>query len=192
MPRLVVLCGPSGSGKSTVLKKLFAEYPNDFGFSVSHTSRKPRQGEEDGVHYHFSNKETMQGMVERGEFVENAVFAGNMYGTSFKAVKNVLSQGKNVILDIDMQGVVQLQAKVSSDPTIFQQKPLFIFLAPPSYEILEQRLKGRGTENDESVQLRLEAAKREMEWGSKPGQVDSYIVNDDLETAYQKLKSAIL
>lgn len=80
-PRPLVICGPSGSGKSTLLKRLFKEFPNTFGFSVSHTTRKPRDGEENGIHYHFVNVEDMQAGIENGEFIETAVFSGNMYGT---------------------------------------------------------------------------------------------------------------
>ena len=109
-------------------------------------------------------------------------------GTSLAAVQHVLGQGKNVILDIDMQGVIQLQNKVKADPTLFDKQPLFIFLTPPSEAELEKRLLGRGTETEESANARLAAAKKEIAWGTTPHSVDHVIVNDDLMRAYQELK----
>ncbi|KAJ3293463.1 hypothetical protein HK104_004434 [Borealophlyctis nickersoniae] len=185
------MCGPSGTGKSTLLKKLFQEYPDTFGFSVSHTTRKPRAGEMDGREYHFVEKEKMKAEVAEGKFIESAEFAGNMYGTSYKAVEDVLSSGRHVILDIDMQGVLQLQNQLASGQAKLSGKPLFIFVAPPSVAELEKRLRGRGTETDESAAKRLEAAKKELEWGTKEGAVDAVIVNDDLDKAYGDLKKTI-
>ncbi|KAI8138161.1 guanylate kinase [Fennellomyces sp. T-0311] len=181
--KIFVLFGPSGSGKSTLLKRLFAEYPDTFGFSVSHTTRKPRAGEVDGKDYHFVEKEVMQTDVAAGKFIESATFNGNMYGTSIKAVEDVVDQGKTCILDIEIQGV---QAVKKS-----QLKPRYIFVKPPSLEILEQRLRGRGTETEEAVQGRLAIAKGEIEYGETPGNSDRTIVNDDLESAYAQLKDAI-
>ncbi|KAI8802525.1 guanylate kinase [Cladochytrium replicatum] len=186
--RPIVICGPSGAGKSTLLKKLFAEYPAQFGFSVSHTTRTPRPGEENGVHYHFVARDNMLAEVAEGKFIENAEFSGNLYGTSFKAVQDVLSSGKNVILDIDSQGVYLLKKAAGSAGLA---TALYIFLMPPSVEELERRLRGRGTETEESIQKRLDAAKREMEWGVKAGSVDTIIINDDVETAYEALRKAI-
>ncbi|KAJ3056950.1 hypothetical protein HK097_002328 [Rhizophlyctis rosea] len=194
-PRPIIMCGPSGSGKSTLIKKLFAEFPETFGFSVSHTTRKPRPGEQDGKDYHFVTRELIQKEVAEGKFVESAEFAGNIYGTSFAAINNVLSLGRHVILDIDMQGVLILQNKLQSSTTsaapLFPSPPLFLFIAPPSVEALESRLRGRGTETEESLQNRLSIAKKELEWGLKSGSVDSVVVNDDVEKAYVELKTAI-
>ncbi|RKO95092.1 P-loop containing nucleoside triphosphate hydrolase protein, partial [Caulochytrium protostelioides] len=100
--RPIVICGPSGSGKSTLLKRLFRDFPNRFGFSVSHTTRAPRPGEVDGREYHFVTRDALLAAVDRGEFVESATYANNTYGTSFAAVNDVLRRGVNVILDIDM------------------------------------------------------------------------------------------
>ncbi|KAI9323672.1 guanylate kinase [Dichotomocladium elegans] len=181
--KIFVIAGPSGSGKSTLLKRLFAEYPDTFGFSVSHTTRGPRPGEVNGKDYHFVTKETMEEEVAAGKFIESATFSGNMYGTSIKAVEDVVKAGKVCMLDIDMQGV-KLVKKTSLNPR-------YIFVQPPSLEILEQRLRGRGTEKEEAVQARLQAAKDELAYGAQPGAFDRVIVNDELETAYQKLKDAI-
>ncbi|KAJ3037106.1 hypothetical protein HDV00_002051 [Rhizophlyctis rosea] len=192
-PRPIVMCGPSGSGKSTLIKKLFAEYPDTFGFSVSHTTRKPRPGEQDGKDYHFVSREQIQKEISEGKFVESAEFAGNYYGTSYASINTVLSSGRHVILDIDMQGVLILQRTLSSSssPAVFPSPPLFLFIAPPSVEALEQRLRGRGTETEESLQKRLGIAKGELEWGLKEGSVDVVVVNDEVEKAYGELRRAI-
>ena len=172
-PCPLVLCGPSGSGKSTVMKKLMAEYGEYFGFSVSHTTRQPRPGEEDGKDYHFVTKEQMQELISAGEFIENATFSGNNYGTSKASVEDVLTRGKICILDIDVQGV---KAVKETDLT-----PLFVFIKPPSLDTLEERLRSRGTETEESLSKRLGAAAAEMEYGEAEGNFDTIIVNDDLE-----------
>ncbi|KAB7495188.1 Guanylate kinase [Armadillidium nasatum] len=180
-PRPVVLCGPSGVGKSTLLKRLMSEYENCFGFSVSHTTRKPREGEQDGVHYHFVTRDEMTEAIERGEFIEHAVFAGNMYGTSRRAVECVLNSNRICILDIEIEGVKQVK---NSD-----LNPHYIFIRPPSIEDLEARLRARGTETEESLQKRLSVARRELEYGEKKGNFDLVVVNDNLEIAYGQLKS---
>jgi guanylate kinase len=180
----LVLCGPSGSGKSTVMKKLMAAYGEFFGFSVSHTTRNPRPGEEDGKDYHYVTKEKMQELIDNKEFIENATFSGNMYGTSKKAVQDVLDSGKICILDIDVQGV-KLVKKTDL-------KPRFVFIKPPSMEVLEKRLRDRGTENEESLAKRLGAAAAEMEYGEEKGNFDVIIINDDLETAYENLRDFIM
>lgn len=159
-PRPLVICGPSGSGKSTLLKKLFKEFPETFGFSVSHTTRKPRPGEENGIHYHFVSVEEMQSAIERNEFLETATFSGNMYGTSKRAVQSVQSMGKVCVLDIEIEGVKQIR---NSD-----LNPLLVFIKPPSIEELERRLRGRNTETEESLQKRLNTAKCEIEYGRFP------------------------
>ena len=183
-PNPLVLCGPSGSGKSTVMKKLMAEYGEYFGFSVSHTTRNPRPGEEDGKDYHFVDKEKMQQLIDAGEFIENATFSGNNYGTSKASVEDVLNSGKICILDIDVQGV---KAVKNTDLT-----PLFVFIKPPSLETLEERLRARGTETEESLSKRLGAAAAEMEYGETEGNFDTIIVNDDLETAYINLRDFVM
>ncbi|KAI9255218.1 guanylate kinase [Phascolomyces articulosus] len=181
--KIFVISGPSGSGKSTLLKRLFAEYPDTFGFSVSHTTRKPRPGEENGKDYHFVLKEHMEEQVAAGKFIESATFSGNMYGTSIKAVEDVVESGKVCMLDIDMQGVKSVKNT--------QLNPRYIFVRPPTLEVLEQRLRGRGTETEEAVTARLEASQRELEYGDTPGAYDRIVINDDLESAYKSLKSAI-
>uniref|UniRef100_A0A1A7WYB2 Guanylate kinase n=1 Tax=Iconisemion striatum TaxID=60296 RepID=A0A1A7WYB2_9TELE len=183
-PRPVVFSGPSGAGKSTLLKKLMKEYENVFGFSVSHTTRKPRPGEENGKDYHYVTRETMQAGINNGEFIENAEFSGNMYGTSKAAVQAVQAKNLICILDIDMQGVKNIK-KTDLDP-------IYISIQPPSMEVLEKRLRDRKTESEESLQKRLNAAKVEIEFSKEPGVFDAIVVNDNLEDAYGRLKQALL
>uniref|UniRef100_A0A671TWI8 Guanylate kinase n=1 Tax=Sparus aurata TaxID=8175 RepID=A0A671TWI8_SPAAU len=183
-PRPVVLSGPSGAGKSTLLKKLMKEYDSIFGFSVSHTTRNPRPGEENGKDYHYVTRETMQAGIDNGEFIENAVFSGNMYGTSKAAVQDVQAKNLICILDIDMQGVRNIKTT--------DLNPIYISIQPPSMEVLEKRLRERKTESEENLQKRLNAAKVDMQFSKEPGVFDAIIVNDNLEEAYGQLKNALL
>ncbi|XP_066589543.1 guanylate kinase isoform X3 [Prorops nasuta] len=159
--RPLVLCGPSGSGKSTLIKELFKEFPDTFGFSVSHTTRSPRQGEEHGKHYYFTSKEKMQQQIDQNEFLETATFSGNLYGTSKQAVEDVKIAGKICVLDIEV-------------------------------EELEKRLRERQTETEESLQRRLDTAKKELEYGSQVGNFDLVIVNDSFEEAYEMLRNYLV
>ncbi|XP_058481079.1 guanylate kinase isoform X1 [Solea solea] len=182
-PRPVVFSGPSGAGKSTLLKKLMKEYENIFGFSVSHTTRNPRPGEVNGKDYHYVTREEMKAGVERGDFIESAEFSGNMYGTSKAAVQKVQAQNLICILDVDMQGVKSIKET--------DLNPLYISIQPPSMAVLENRLRDRKTESEESLQKRLRAAKVDMEIGKEPGVFDVIIINDNLEDAYKVLKSTL-
>eukprot|EP00042_Codosiga_hollandica_P043683 m.417968 g.417968 ORF g.417968 m.417968 type:complete len:225 (-) comp56621_c0_seq7:1639-2313(-) len=175
----LVLAGPSGSGKSSLLDKLFKEYSSAFAFSVSHTTRKPRPGEIHGKAYFFTTKEELEAGVARGEFVESTTFAGNMYGTSKHAVQSVIDAGKICVLDIDVAGCQSVRKT--------DLNARFIFIAPPSLEALEKRLRVRGTETEDSLAARLGNAKREMDYGNTPGNFDKVIINDDIDTAYAEL-----
>ncbi|CAM9018817.1 unnamed protein product [Wickerhamomyces anomalus] len=176
--RPIVISGPSGTGKSTLLKKLFAEFPDKFGFSVSSA-----QGEVDGKDYHFTAVDDFKKLIDEKAFIEWAQFSGNYYGTTIKAVEDVAKLGRACILDIDMQGVKSVKNT--------NLNARFLFLAPPSIEILRKRLEGRGTETQESVEKRIAAASAEIEY-SKTGAHDKIIVNDDLDKAYSELKEFIL
>lgn len=180
----MVICGPSGSGKSTLLKRLFEEHPDTFGFSVSHTTRKPRPGEQDGIHYHFVSVDQMKTLIANDEFIETATFSGNMYGTSKQSVYDVQAQGKVCVLDIEIQGVEQIKKS--------HLNPIYIFNMPPTIEDLEKRLKKRGTETEETLGKRLEAAGREMAYGQAPGNFDIIIVNDDIDRAYEEFKNFVV
>lgn len=183
MPRPIVISGPSGTGKSTLLKKLLAEYPDKFGFSVSNTTRNPRAGEAHGVDYHFTTVEDFKDMINKNQFIEWAQFSGNYYGTSIKAVEDVAKNNRICILDIDMQGVKQVKNT--------HLNARYLFLSPPLIELLKARLVGRGTETEDSVAKRVAAAAAEMEY-AKTGAHDKIVVNDDLETAYKEFKEFIL
>lgn len=183
MSRPVVISGPSGTGKSTLLKKLFAEFPNKFGFSVSNTTRQPRAGEVDGKDYHFTTVEDFKKAIEEKKFIEWAQFSGNYYGTSIKAIEDVARTGKICLLDIDMQGVKSVKES--------HLDARYLFLSPPSIEALRSRLEGRGTETPESIEKRINAASAEMEY-AKTGAHDRIIVNDDLDKAYLEFKDFIV
>ncbi|KAJ8019823.1 Guanylate kinase [Holothuria leucospilota] len=185
LPKPLVFSGPSGSGKSTLIKRLKEDDGEYLGFSVSHTTRKPRPGEKDGVDYHYTNREDMIKAVNNGEFIETAEFSGNMYGTSKKAVEDVVRQHKVCILDIDMQGVKSVRKT--------DLNPIYIFVKPPSMEVLESRLRGRQTESEEAIQKRLQTAKKEMEFIDEEHKNGSFVViNDDIEVAYQHLRGIIM
>ena len=154
-------------------------YGDQLGFSVSHTTRLPRPGEENGVHYHFRRRESMDHMILADEFIESAEVHGNLYGTSVAAVDRVASQGKVCVLDIDVQGLESVR-RTGLNPHV-------VYVAPPSMEALEQRLKGRGTESAESVAKRLENAFTETHHLDKHYAADR-IVNDDLQQTFAELK----
>jgi guanylate kinase len=165
------------------LKKLFAEFPDKFGFSVSNTTRAPRPGEVNGKDYHFVSESEFKQLIEDKKFIEWARFSGNYYGTSIQSVQDVAKLGRTCILDIDMQGVKSVKAT--------DLNARFLFLAPPSIEELRARLEGRGTESKESLEKRISAAAAELEY-AKTGAHDKTIVNDDLDKAYDQLKEFIL
>ncbi|XP_074279981.1 guanylate kinase 1-like [Silene latifolia] len=179
----IVISGPSGVGKGTLITKLMKEFPSMFGFSVSHTTRAPREMEINGIHYHFTERSVMERDIKDGKFLEFASVHGNLYGTSIEAVEMVADAGKRCILDIDVQGARAVRAS-SLDA-------IFIFVCPKSYEDLEKRLRSRGTETEEQVQKRLRNAKGELELGKSPGFFDHILVNDDLETCYKTLKNLV-
>ena len=185
-PRPLVFCGPSGVGKSTLLKKLMADYPDTFGFSVSHTTRAPRVGEQDGREYFFIDRKAFQDKVQGGSFLETAEFSGNYYGTSSSSLLDVVRSGKWCILDIEMQGVQQV--KKSSAIKEAHYTPVYVFIKPPSIEHLKTRLVSRNTDSEEAIARRLQKAAEEIEYGTQEGNFDIVIVNDDLDAAYGSLK----
>lgn len=182
-PEPIVISGPSGVGKGTLISKLMNEFPSTFGFSVSHTTRSPREKEINGVHYHFTERWVMEKDISEGKFLESALVHGNLYGTSVEAVDAVTDAGKRCILDIDVQGARSVRAS--------SLKAKFIFICPPSFEELEKRLRLRGTETEEQVQKRLRNAKAELEQGTTSGIFDHILVNDDLDSCYRKLKKLL-
>lgn len=179
---LFVFSGPSGVGKGTLNAKLFAEFGEQMAFSVSATTRAPREGEIDGKHYFFITKQDFENRIANNDFLEYAQFAGNCYGTPKSYVMSLLEQGKNVLLEIEVQGAMQ----------VMQRMPecVSIFVLPPSFEELERRLRGRGTETEEKILARLDTARGELAYADR---YQYQIVNGgDLEAAYQELRSVYL
>jgi guanylate kinase len=160
------------------------DFPNDFGFSVSHTTRKPRGGEAHGVDYFFSTKEEMEKEIAAGLFLEHAAVHSNIYGTSKKAVQAVQDKALVCILDIDVQGVRNIMNNAS------ELDSYYVFIAPPNIQELEKRLRHRGTESEESLKVRLANAEGEMK-AAKEMPFDKYIVNDNIDKSYAELKGAI-
>mmetsp|Transcript_41363 Transcript_41363/g.66296 ORF Transcript_41363/g.66296 Transcript_41363/m.66296 type:complete len:260 (-) Transcript_41363:251-1030(-) len=177
--RPIVMCGPSGVGKGTLIQKLMDDFPGRFGFSVSHTTRAPRPGEEDGVHYNFVNKVDMEAEIAAGKFLEHANVHENIYGTSLASVRKVAAAGAVCILDIDVQG-----AEIVKQSAL---DAVYVFVSPPSMPELEKRLRGRGTEKEASIQTRMTNARKEMAKTSVRGFFHKVIVNDNLDKAYAQL-----
>eukprot|EP01147_Barroeca_monosierra_P005721 gene5721-9006_t len=181
----IVISGPTGAGKSTLLKKVMTEFPDIFRLCVSHTTRSPRPGEVDGKDYYFVSKEDMQAAVDGGDFIEHAYFGGNIYGTSRRALQDVVKSRKLCILDLDIKGCDSMHS-------LPEYKPLFISIQPPDFKCLEERLRSRGTETDDSFKKRLKEAKAAMEYCKIPGKFDVVIINDDLEKAYVQFRQALM
>lgn len=180
--KLFVMSAASGAGKTTLKDKVIGEFP-DIVYSISATTRKPREGEVNGVHYFFKTKEEFEQMIKDDALVEYNLVHGNYYGTPKSFVEDMLRQGKRVLFDIDVFGKVNFD-KVYPEAT-------GILILPPSEEELERRLRGRGTDSEEVIRLRLENAKKEMEFAKTKGKYEHVIVNDDLEKAANELRAIL-
>ena len=179
---LFVFSGPSGVGKGTLNAMLFAEFGDQIAFSVSATTRAPREGEIDGKHYFFISRQEFENRIANNDFLEYAQFAGNCYGTPKSYVLSLLEQGKNVLLEIEVQGAMQVMERMP--------ECVSIFVLPPSFEELERRLRGRGTESEEKVRARLETARGEIAYAPR---YQYQIVNgEDVDAAYQQLRGIYL
>jgi len=177
--KLFVISGPSGAGKSTVITRLLKQLSNVY-FSISATTREPRRGERDGVDYHFIGKEEFEQLIENDQLLEYAEFVGNYYGTPAIPVDEKLNAGYDVILDIETKGAEQVMSK--------RPDAISIFIFPGSFEILEQRLRLRGTDSEEKILGRLAQAKIECQ---KAEMYDYIIINDRFETACDEVISII-
>jgi guanylate kinase len=177
--RLTVLSGPSGVGKGTVVAAVREMHPHIW-VSVSCTTRAPRGGERDGVEYRFVDRATFQAMVERGELLEHAEFAGNLYGTPRAPVYEHLAAGVPTLLEIELQGVRQVRGAMPDAQ--------FVFLVPPSWDELDRRLSGRGTEPRSVIDARLARARVELQ---AEGEFDKVIVNDEVQRAAAELVALI-
>lgn len=176
---LISISGPSGTGKGSVLAKVKEMNPS-FGTSISVTTREPREGEKDGVDYYFKSKDEFMKMYEEGEILEYDEFVGNYYGTPTVALQEMSEAGTDVLLDLTIAGSMALKENFEQSVTIF--------LLAPSYEELEKRLRGRGTDSDESIEARLEMARQETNF---VGHFDYVVVNDDVDEAAAKILAII-
>ena len=177
---LIVLSGPSGVGKGTVCRALREEEDNNLQYSVSATTRKPREGEVEGVHYFFKSRKEFERMIEQKELLEHAEFVGNYYGTPVEWVRETLESGQDVILEIEVQGAFQVKELLP--------EAVFLFLAPPSLQELRNRLIGRGTESEEVIKQRLLVAREEIEL------MDAYeyvVTNDEVDKAIDRIKAIV-
>lgn len=180
MGKLFVISGSSGVGKGTVIKKFLEKHP-EIKLSVSCTTRKPREGEKHGINYFFLEPDEFKTCIKNSEFLEWAEFSGNMYGTQKSYVEKCLSEGKNLILEIDTKGALNVKS--------IKKEAVLIFILPPSFEELEARLRGRHSETEEAIQKRLESTKLEMENSKK---FDYQIINDNVDNAVKELEKIIL
>ena len=175
--KLIIFTGPSGVGKGTILKEFFNQNKGiKIVYSVSNTTRLPREGEIDGVHYFFTKKEDFEELIKKDSFLEWACYSGNYYGTNKKFVEDNLKQGNSVLLEIELQGALQVMKKCP--------EALSIFIAPPDFEELKRRLIGRHTEDDNAIKKRLESAKAEL---SNQDKFKYVVENDTVENAVQRL-----
>ncbi|MCR5054484.1 MAG: guanylate kinase [Lachnospiraceae bacterium] len=177
---IIVISGFSGAGKGTIVKHLLNNYKDDYNLSISATTRAPRQGEKDGREYFFKTKEEFEDMITNGELLEYANFNGNYYGTPKEYVRQMAEEGKNVILEIEVQGALQIK-KIFPDA-------LLLFVSPPSGKALKERLVGRGTENADAVADRLAISSRES---FLMPQYDYIIINDVVEKAVKRVHHII-
>ncbi len=178
--QLIILSGPSGVGKGTVREKLFEDQSLNLVYSISMTTRPPRQGEVDGVHYFFVNKTQFEEKINEDGFLEYATFVDNYYGTPKDYVERLLNEGRNVVLEIEVQGALQVMAKCKD--------ALTIFLVPPSMEELEKRIRGRRTEEEEIVKQRLDKAKAEI---ATKDEYKYVVCNDDVLKAKDEIAKII-
>lgn len=180
--KIIVLSAPSGTGKSTIIGELMKMPDLNLGFSVSATSRAPRGTEQDGVQYYFLSPDEFAARIERGKFVEWAeVYSGTRYGTLVSEVERVTGRGMNLIMDIDVEGALNVKKR-------YGDLALLIFIEPPTLQSLEERLRSRATDDDESIRRRLDKAEYEMSFADR---YDKVVVNDDLATAVSEVADNI-
>jgi len=178
--RIFVVSGPSGSGKSTLIREVRQKVPG-LGYSISHTSRPPRGQEKNGVEYHFVSKEDFQKMIDNGEFVEWAEVYQDLYGTSVSSLRSQITMGLDVIMDIDVQGAKNIKDHFKD--------AILIYVLPPSLEILEKRLRERGTDDEKAIRTRLKKAGKEIK---NCVSYDYLLFNDQLDQAVEELKAILI
>jgi guanylate kinase len=177
--KLIVLTGPSGVGKGTLIRSLLTRHP-ELHISVSVTTREPREGEIEGIHYYFVDRSRFEEMLEAEELAEWAEFADNLYGTPYFALRQGIDEGKSILLEIELEGARQIRDKFP--------EAVRIFILPPSWEELERRLRSRGLDSESAIARRLLRGKAEIE---AAGEFDFQVINDDLEVALKGLESVL-
>ena len=182
---LLVVSGPSGAGKSTIIKRLKKSVGDSLHFSVSCTTRKPREGEVDGVDYYFVSTNSFKKKIADGDFIEWCEVHGNYYGTLISEVVDRLKVGEDVLLDVDVQGAIKIK---DVDNLVIKDCAEYVFIGPPSFDALEERLRGRGTETEEVIKLRLDNAKKEIKYWDE---YDYLLVNKDIDITVNDLKNII-
>ncbi|MFD1769293.1 guanylate kinase [Sphingobacterium suaedae] len=181
--KLIIFSAPSGAGKTTIVKRLLAKHGDKIAFSISASTRPPREGEVDGKDYYFISKDDFLHKIAKQEFIEfEEVYSGTFYGTLRKEVERIWKSGKSVIFDIDVVGGVRLKSK-------FPEQALSIFVNPPSLEVLKERLRGRGTDSEEKLQERFAKAASELTYS---GKFDLVLNNFDLDTACEEAERLVL
>jgi guanylate kinase len=180
-PKLIVVSAPSGAGKTTLCQRLLMDFPDRLALSVSSTTRAPRGQERHGKEYFFLTREEFERAIAQGEFAEWALVHGNYYGTSRSAIESAFASGRSVLLDIDVQGAASLARA-------YGERCYRVFISVPSLDELEARLRGRGTDTEETIQRRLRNAREEI---ARSREFDLVIVNDSLERAYGELRGAV-
>lgn len=181
--KLIIFSAPSGAGKTTIVKHLLAKYPDKISFSISASTREARTGEVHGKDYYFISKEEFLHRIAKKEFIEfEEVYSGTFYGTLRSEVDRIWSMGRHVIFDIDVEGGLHLKRK-------FGERALAVFVQPPSLDVLAQRLRGRGTDNEEKLQERIVKAEKELGYA---GRFDVILQNDDLEKACTEAERLLL
>lgn len=180
--KIIVLSAPSGSGKSTIISKIIEDPELDLGFSISATSRKPRGNERDGNEYFFLSEEEFKQKAKEGKFVEwEEVYPGTCYGTLESEVRRITGSGKNLIMDVDVKGALSIKERYGAEAVT-------IFIMPPTKQALEERLRNRGTDTEDTILRRLHKSEYEMSFAPK---FDTVVINDDLEKAVEEVRREI-
>ena len=179
--QIFVITAPSGAGKTTIIKNILEKDVGEIGYSISHTTRKPRKGESHGLHYYFVGRENFEKMIDAHEFIEWAVVYDYLYGTSISSVNRELSSGKDLLMDVDIQGSQEIKRQFSDS--------LSIFILPPSLDILKERLQKRSPNEKMNIDLRLKKAAEEIK---RCRDYDFIIINDDLKKAIKEIEAIIV